>query len=187
MPETPVDSLFAAIDRHFLAPEALARVRLFSRYARQVEGWFKGELLHIFSNLEGAGEIEDWASEVRIAPESRQRSDFRVRRADGLLWIEVKTLFHGIQAGQPVDLGIYFLKSADGVGITEDLVKLMRVPDGDTAVLLFAYPRPDATAWSELMSAYARRIAPIAFKEETSLSDYPPELYVCKLKLTGGF
>ena len=63
----------------------------------------------------------------------------------------------------------------------------MRVPDGDTAVLLFAYPRPETNAWSEIMSAYARRIAPIAFKETTSLADYPPDLYIGKLTLTGGF
>ncbi len=54
-------------------------------------------------------------------------------------------------------------------------------------LLLFVHPRPDERTWSEIMSAYARRIAPIAFKENTSLADYPPEIYICKLSLTGGF
>ncbi len=33
------DPLYAAIDRHFLAPDALNRIQLFSRHGRNVEGW----------------------------------------------------------------------------------------------------------------------------------------------------
>ncbi len=187
MPVLDKSSLLAEIDRHFLTPDALSRIQLFSRHARNVEGWFKGELLYLFSNLASAKAVGDWASEVRIAPESKQRSDFRVRLSDGMLWVEVKTLFHGIQGGQPVDLGVYFPRSADGVGVTDDLVKLLRIPEGNKELLLFVHPRPDASAWSEIMSAYARRIAPIAFEETTALADYPPELYICKLTLKGGF
>jgi hypothetical protein len=37
------------------------------------------------------------------------------------------------------------------------------------------------------MAAYSRRIAPISFREESDLAGYPPELYVCKLSVSGGF
>ena len=186
------DPLYAAIDRHFLAPEALARVRHLGRSARDADGWFKGELAYLFATLVDDGTLTDWRINVPISEGRPQRCDFRLLAArpevskDTSLWLEVKALPQGGGPSGRVDPGFFLQKGGPG-DITEDLVKLMRVPDGDTAVLLFAYFRPAATAWSEIMSAYARRIAPIAFKETTSLADYPPELYVCKLKLTGGF
>ncbi|HET9477580.1 MAG TPA: hypothetical protein VFP63_08845 [Dehalococcoidia bacterium] len=194
------DPLYAAIDSHFLAPEALARVRHLGRAARDADGWFKGELAYLVATLVDDGTLTDWRINVPIREGRPQRCDFRLLAArpevskDTPLWLEVKALPQGGSPSGRVDPGFFLQKGGPGdtstalsAGITEDLVKLMRVPDGDTAVLLFAYPRPEADAWSEIMSAYARRIAPIAFKETTSLADYPPELYVCKLKLTGGF
>jgi len=186
------DALFAAIDRHFLAPEALARVRHFGRAGRDVEGWFKGELTYLFASLVADGALTDWRANMPITEGRSQRCDFRLVPDRRPLWLEVKALPQGggpSHTGRPagrVDPGFFLQKGGPG-DITEDLVKLMRVPDGEAAVLLFAYPRPAADAWAEIMSAYARRIAPIAFKETTSLSDYPPELYICKLRLTGGF
>jgi hypothetical protein len=82
------------------------------------------------------------------------------------------------------DIGSFFPRTG---GFTDDLVKLLRVSDGGRAVLLFVYPRPDAAQWAEIMEAYARRITPIGFKEESVVSEYPPELYICKLSVTGGF
>lgn len=180
------DHLFAAIDRHFLAPEALARVRYLGRLGRESDGWFKGELAYLFATRVAEGALTDWRANVPIVEGRPQRCDFRLVLDRAPLWLEVKALHQGGGPAGGIDSGFYLQKGGPG-DITEDLVKLMRIPDGRAAVLLFAYPRPDATAWGETMSAYARRIAPIAFKEETSLSDYPPELYVCKLSLSGGF
>ena len=180
------DTLYAAIDRHFLAPEALARVRHLGRAARDADGWFKGELAYLFATLVDEGALTDWRINVPIVEGRPQRCDFRLVVGQTPLWLEVKALAQGVGPAGRVDPGFFLQKGGPG-DITEDLVKLMRVPDGDTAVLLFAHPRPDATAWSEIMSAYAGRITPIAFKETTSLADYPPELYICKLTLTGGF
>jgi len=87
------------IDEYFLSPERLTRVELFSRYARNVEGWFKGELLYLFHNLEEDGFIGEWGSEVRVAVDQKQRFDFKVEVVNGPLIIELKTLFHGMQGG----------------------------------------------------------------------------------------
>lgn len=184
-------ALFAAIDRHFLAPEALARVRHLGRLGREADGWFKGELAYLFDSLVADGGLTEWRANVPIVEGRPQRCDFRLlpphpESAGGPLWLEVKALPQGGGPSGRVDPGFFLQKGGPG-DITEDLVKLMRIPTGHAAVLLFAYPRPDAAAWAETMSAYARRIAPIAFKEETSLADYPLELYVCRLSLSGGF
>jgi hypothetical protein len=177
------DPLFSAIDRHFLAPEALDRVRLFPRAGRAVEGWFRGELVHLLDKLAKDGEIEGWRADVPITEGGRQRCDFRIALAGGALWLEAKAL--SPSAGGPFgDIGSFFPRTG---GFTDDLVKLLRVHEGDRAVVLFVYPRPDPAQWADIMDAYARRIAPIGFKEESAIAEYPPELYICKLRLTGGF
>lgn len=181
MPETT--PLFAAIDRHFLAPEALDRIRLFPRAGRNVEGWFRGELVHLLDKLAKAGEIAGWRADVPITEGGRQRCDFRISLAGGPVWLEAKALSQS--GGGPFgDIGSFFPRTG---GFTDDLVKLLRVNDGDRAVLLFVYPRPDAAQWAEIMEAYARRITPLGFKEESAVSEYPKELYICKLSVTGGF
>jgi len=191
---TDGNSLFPLVDAHFLAAEALARVRLFSRLGRDAAGWFKGGLAFLFHRLATDGKLEEWRANVPLREDpsaalgtgSRQRCDFRVVVDGSPLWVEVKAIPQRQQGGGRVHPGFYLHTGGAG-DITEDLVKLMRVPDGDTPVLLFAHLRPEAAGWAELLSAYARRIAPIAFAEKTSISDYPEELYICKLALSGGF
>ena len=90
------------------------------------------------------------------------------------LWLEVKTV---VQAAQVDDSGVI----ARGGGFADDLVKLMRVRDGDKFELMFIVPRPEPSQWSDLLASYQRRIAPLGFKELTQIDAYPIELYVCKL------
>jgi len=163
------DSLFTEIGAHFLAPEALARVRLFSRLGRDAEGWFKGELAFLFDRLAAEGKLSEWRANVPLREDGRQRCDFRLVVDGSPLWLELKAIPQRQHGGGRVDPGFYLQKGGAG-DITEDLVKLMRVPDGDTLVLLFAYPRPEAAGWAELLSAYGRRIAPIAFSEQTRIA-----------------
>jgi hypothetical protein len=180
-------ALFAHIDDYFLNPERLKRIELFSFYARNVEGWFKGELLYLFHSLEKSDNVGPWGSEVRIRADAKQRTDFRATLADGPLYLELKTLFQGIRAGQPVDLGIYFPRSADGVGITGDVIKLLRATDGNKVLLLFVHPRPPREKWLAMRESYFRRMAPIALVEDSDVSRNPESLYICKLNVKGGF
>jgi len=180
-------ALFRQIDDYFLTPERLQRVELFSFYARNVEGWFKGELLYLFNSLEKSGRVGPWGSEVRVTADGKQRADFRATLADGPIYLELKTLFHGVQAGQAVDLGIYFPRTADGVGITGDVIKLLRATEGNKVLLLFVHPRPSHEKWSAMMESYFRRMAPIALVEESDVNRYPESLYICKLGVSGAF
>jgi hypothetical protein len=184
MPDTPTTSLFAEIDRHFLAPEALKRAALLGRVGSDAGGWFKAELAYLLDTLLKAGRIKAWRANAPFTEDSRQRCDFRIELAEaGPLWLEVKSLADPARSGPLADSAVF----AKGGGITDDIVKLLRVPDGDRAVLLFVYPRPDAAQWSELMLSLARRIAPIDFTETSALADYPPDLYICKLSVSEGF
>jgi hypothetical protein len=180
----PNSSLYSHIDRHFLAAEALKRAALLGRAGPDAGGWFKGELVYVLDSLLKGNDIRGWRANVPITEEGRQRCDFRIELPEGaLLWLEVKALADPARAGPLADSAVF----ARGSSFTDDIVKLLRVPDGDRAVLLFVYPRPEPAQWTELMSAYARRIAPMSFREESDLSAYPPELYVCKLAVSEGF
>jgi hypothetical protein len=180
----PDTTLYAAIDTHFLVPDALKRAALLSRIGSDAGGWFKAELAYLLDTLLKTGEIKGWRANVLITEEGRQRVDFRIERADAApLWLEVKAISDPAREGPLADSAVF----ARGSTFTDDIVKLLRVPEGERAVLLFVYPRPEAGQWSELMSSLARRIAPISFTEESTLSDFPPELYVCRLSVSEGF
>ena len=186
MPDTPTTALYADIDRHFLAPEALKHAALLGRAGPDAGGWFKAELAYLLDTLLKAGRIKTWRANVPFSEDNRQRCDFRIELAasePGPLWLEVKSLADPARSGPLADSAVF----AKGGGFTDDIVKLLRVPDGDRVVLLFIYPRPDAAQWSELMSSLARRIAPIDFTETSTVAGYPPDLYVCKLSVSEGF
>lgn len=176
------EALWAAIDAHFLAAEALVRAGLLARYGRSsAEGWFKGEMIAVLDKAQRDGVIDGWRADVKISEEAKHRCDFRIVVSGQPLWLEVKTLVD--PARQAADMG--FL--GRDASFADDIVKLMRVPDGDRGVLLFVLPRPAPDAWAELLATYSRRIAPLAFREESDVSAYPEGLYVCKLGVKEAF
>jgi len=188
------DALFAAIDAHFLAAEALRRAETFARHGRGVaEGWFKGEMMALLEALVKDGTVDAWRADVPIAEDNRQRCDFRITAGGSALWLEVKTLVQPAQASSEFGgLGKGDAPSTPAVaglrtGFADDLVKLMRVREGERGVLLFVVPRPEPAQWSELLAGYARRIAPLGFEELSAVGEYPEALYVCKLAVREAF
>jgi hypothetical protein len=174
--------VFAAIDKRFLAADALRRAEVYARHGWGVaEGWYKGEMMVLLESLAKEGGIESWRADVPITEDKRQRCDFRIVAGGEPLWLEVKTLV------QPAQAGTEFGGLGKGGAFADDLVKLMRVRDGDRGVLLFIVPRPEPGQWAELLASYSRRIAPLGFEELTSVADYPEALYVCKLALKEAF
>jgi hypothetical protein len=175
------DALFAEIDAHFLAPESLRRAELLARHGRSsAEGWFKAELMLVLETLAKGGKIDGWRADVPITDDKRQRCDFRIVTSGKPLWLEVKTF---VQPGQVADTGVM----TKGAGFADDLVKLMRVREGEKGVLLFVVPRPEPSSWADLLSSYQRRIAPLGFRELSDIASYPEALYVCKLALKEAF
>lgn len=167
--------LFAAIDAHFLAAERVSRAGVLVRHGWSVaESWYKAELMFVLDDLAKTGAISGWRADVPISEDKRQRCDFRVEAGGVPLWLEVKTL---VQPSQVAESGVM----QKGGGFADDLVKLMRVRDGEKFVLLFVIPRPEPSQWAELLASYQRRIAPLGFEELTQIATYPEALYVCKL------
>jgi hypothetical protein len=157
-------------------------VDLFTKAQRQVEGWFKGELIYLFNKLCGQSEMHSWDCESLVNATSRGKCDFVVS-LDTRVWLEVKALYHGLQRTSPIGLDIYLYK--DSIGIWGDTVKLSSLKDSEAYHLLFIYPRPDPDRWKVLLDRYRLRVVPIELAESSRSTDYPRELYICKLRVQG--
>jgi len=179
----PMDDLFEAIDEYFLSPDRLVKIEAFTHAQRQVEGWFKGELIYLFADLLGAERLSAWEPEAVLTPGDKKKCDFILNVLDSRVFLEVKALYHGKQRAAKFGLDIYMYK--DTVGIWGDVLKLSSLSSGFGYNLLFIYPRPEPDVWARLIEKYKRRIAPIALEEVSRISDYPRELYICKLRVTG--
>jgi hypothetical protein len=173
-----MSALYEALDKHFLARECLARAQLLARHGRaEADGWFKAETMFALEAMVKEGTIDGWRANVPLTEDTKQRCDFRIVMSGQPTWLEVKTLVDPARAAADMSF------MARGGGFTDDLVKLLRAPDGDKVVLLFVLPRPAPEQWSDLLETYQRRIAPITFSEQSLIEAYPDALYVCKLAL----
>lgn len=176
--------LLGEIDRHFLEPECLAQVDTFQRVGRGMYGWFKGEIAHLVQTLAADGGLRGWTGDAWITEDRKKWCDLKIDTADGPLWMEVRALHYRTHTGFGADL---LSGMTDAIGVTDDVVRLLRVPDGTPMILLFVYPRPEPDAWTSLMESYSQRIYPISVKEQSAVGDYPEALYICKLAVEGAF
>ena len=168
--------LFEKIDEYFIAKRD--HIQLFTESERQVEGWFKGELIYLFTSLQT--KIKAWEPEVSVSGLGRKKIDFMVKLDDGVSYLEIKSLYHGKQKGQPINLGIYFYK--DNIGIWGDVQKLASIDEGHGYCILFIYPRPEVTAWSDLLVRYNKKIInTTSLREVSDIARFPAELYIAKL------
>ena len=177
-----VGQLFDEIDRHFLSFPRLDYALVFTKSEKQVEGWFKGELLYLFTALQQQSRLSHWDCEVMLPNLGRKKIDFSVTLNGMPLYLEVKTLYHGLQRGTPIDLGMYFYK--DEVGIWPDIQKLAVVTGGIRFCLLFIYPMPAQQRWQQLLTNYSQKIAPTHLREVSNIAQYPPVLYIAKLEVS---
>jgi len=68
-----IEKLFHEIDEYFLEKKGF--IEVFSGSQIQVEGWFKGELIYLFTSLKNKGELQDWDREVKL---DKKQIDFKV-------------------------------------------------------------------------------------------------------------
>ncbi len=99
------EELFEAIDTYFLDTGKLVYYQLFAHSGQnergestgqQLEGWFKGELMHLLSTLQKQQQIREWKSEAK-EPGVSGAIDFKIRVDHELLFLEVKAAYLGIQ------------------------------------------------------------------------------------------
>lgn len=124
------------------------RWSVFARYARQVEGWFRGELMFILDQLAPG----QWQPEAGYDWNHRCKCDFELqlpRQDDGgiaRVGVELKTAFVGRQ-GQNVYHLNYILDegAGEGGGLLRDASRLTRSTGlAERVCLVYAYGRQDA-------------------------------------------
>jgi hypothetical protein len=165
--------LFNRIDEHFLREESLARIRAFISTQRQVEGWFKGELLFLFQSLQEENHIEMWQPEWPT--NDNRRIDFYLLLEDGPLYIELKSFYHGNQVNAFITLGtcFYFLPN--------DIIKLANINDGNKFSLVFVTPNPNPENWGNALNAFQHLFPYI--NEEYIQNNFPDTLYISKIRV----
>lgn len=141
----PIKRWFAAKDEH---------LAVFSDSDSRVEGWFKGELLVLFTRLRQAGVITEFKREASvpcIASSKRIQVDLRLQIGTEIHLCELKALCISQAAGTPRNLNFYFRD--DHVGIVKDFRKLEGVVAAHKWLIAFVYPAPDPMAWERAIGS----------------------------------
>ena len=140
-----LETWFAAKREHLTA---------FARYDSRLEGWFKAELLVLFSRLVTSGTLEHFEREANILSSEKGRRtqvDFRLRLDGQTHLCELKALCISQAGGTPRNLHFYFRD--DHVGLLKDFRKLDSLEDSNKWVLAFVYPPLEPRAWSQQVSS----------------------------------
>ena len=152
------------------------RFDIFHTLAFQCEGWFKGELLTLMSELRNRHQIQDFAREVH---HNNMRIDLEIVIADTIQHIELKHWHIGRQGLNTWNAAGYFGDAENG--IRHDVQKLTDiVSSGNRWVIVFATVAPDADDWNRGVSMFNRKFAPL---KVTSIAQ-PTEIqrnYFCGL------
>lgn len=125
--------------------------RRFSDQEFQVEGWFKGEMVCLLSDLQVAGLINGFACEVKPTfwqntPLQNQKIDLSVSVGQDQIYCELKS---GCQRTRFLPLLENWIQGNNGA-VNKDFQKLQNVPTAPNrlkAVLVFMYPKPPLNSW----------------------------------------
>jgi hypothetical protein len=123
---------------------------VFAQADCRLEGWFKGELLVLFSKLVKDGVLSGFEREANVpVPGGRLQIDFRLRLGDQTHLCEVKALCISQAAGTPRNLKFYFRD--DKLGLFKDFRKLNSIAATNKWLLAFVYPVPEQLAWESAL------------------------------------
>lgn len=131
-------------------------MRVFADSDSRLEGWFKGELLLLFTKLKRRGVISGFRREVGLKTSAGKRYsvDFVVEIGRNSHLCELKAPCISQAAGTPRNLQFYFRNNR--VGLLQDFKKLDRLRGRNKWALAFIYPRPSKADWNAALSSIPR-------------------------------
>ena len=142
-----MQALLPAIREWFSAKSE--HLAIFAAADCRLEGWFKGELLVLFSELQHRGVIEGFEREAFMpshVPGARLQIDFKVHLEGVEHLCELKALCISQAAGTPRNLSFYFRD--DHLGIIKDIRKLDALHHPNRWLMAFVYPAPTPAKWN---------------------------------------
>jgi hypothetical protein len=153
----------AYITDHFREAGLLARPAVFAEYPTQVESWFKGELILLFSRALQQGMITHFEIEPHV---QAIRPDFALEDDNEQVVMELKC---GHQSyGQDHLLPRWFHQGQ----VHEDFLRLDEIHDVARWVLVFMYPKPQEIYWQQVIHFHE------GWHCETNYADYPNQLLI---------
>jgi hypothetical protein len=144
----------------------------------QSEGWFKGETVTLFSQLQREGVIQELDREVLVGT---KRIDVMIRLNDTQHWIELKHWLIGKQKGVRYHPGFYF-GDPTSVGITGDVDKLTPLP-GHRWLLLLLTANPGVNEWEDGVELFNSKFAPRRVESRTEPDKFPSTYFLGLLDL----
>jgi hypothetical protein len=173
---TTEKELLDKIDHYFLTEPKLSYARIFAREQCSVEGWFKGELLYLFTSLAEEKQLPGWKSEETVL--QNKKADFIVTINSHPVYLELKAFPRKKMAAHFTEDLVY--------GITRDVRKLAEVGQG--FCLLFIYPAPTQQDWKIQLGKYNQVIgaidSSILVTDERAVHDEQSPLYIARLSVT---
>jgi hypothetical protein len=144
----------------------------------QSEGWFKGELLTLFCELQREGMIQELDREVKVGT---KRVDIKLRLKNTYHWIELKHWLIGKQRGVTYNSDFYF-GDPTSVGITGDVDKLNTLT-GHHWMLLLLTANPGMQAWEVGVAKFNKKFAPRSVESRTQSDTFPATYFLGLLDL----
>lgn len=139
----------------------------------QSEGWFKGELLTLFCQLQHEGRIEELDREIKIGIGT---VDIRLRVGNEYHWIELKHWLVGNQKGVRYKPNFYF-SDPTSVGITKDIDKLNTLT-GYHWMLILLTANPGIDEWLSGVEKFNRKFTPRQLESRTQPDMFPPAYFL---------
>lgn len=167
--------LLPSLTQHFEMTQD--RFRCFTQLGFQSEGWFKGELVTLFNQLQNEGIIQELDREVKV---EKGRVDVRIRLNNTYHWIELKHWLIGNQKG--VSYNPYFYFSDSTVGITHDIDKLNTLTDHRWMLLLLT-ANPGTQAWEIGIEKFNNKFTPRRVTSRTQPDTFPSTYFLGLLDL----
>lgn len=170
-----MDSLIHRIRDHFGQLED--RLICFGRQSVQVEGWFKGELLTLFSKLRDTHQIDGFDREVKTGI-GRQKIDLQVSFGGQTHSIELKHWRIGTQHGEHYKAHYYF-KDASSIGNdVSKLIQFNQQEDHCRWMLILVTPNPNPKSWEVGLEKYRQKYPSHDLVPHTSPQDYPETFFL---------
>ncbi len=163
--------ILGAHDRH---------LECFCRYAIQVEGWLKGELLCFLDSEKVAGRLINFDREVQLDV-GRKKIDFHLEIPAGTaildVWIELKHWLIGYQKGYKLNAQFYF-SDPTSVGIKPDVEKLAKIKEGSKYLLILTTVNPGEKEWLDGVIGFNKKYPSLLLKSLTNPADFPQSYFL---------
>ena len=155
------------------------RLACFREQEVQVEGWFKGEMLLLLTNLRKKGIVEGFDREAGPGG----KVDLIVKIAGSRHCIELKHWLVGVQRGARLTPAFYF-GDPTPVGVLRDVDKLSRFePEDGKWLLILMTDNPRDDLWQRGLERFHSKFCPRVLLPKSQPEQFPDSYFLGLLQI----